>query len=49
LTQTVRSRSFTTLLFKGSQVYLTNASLFDDGVNSRILVLQAALPGQPLN
>jgi len=38
-----------TLLFKGSQVYLTNASLFDDGVNSRILVLQAALPGLPLN
>ena len=38
-----------TLLFKGSQLFLTNASLFDDGVNSRILVLQAALPGQPLN
>jgi len=38
-----------TLLFKGTQVYLTNASLFDDGVNSRILVLQAALPGLPLN
>ena len=38
-----------TLLFKGTQLYLTNASLFDDGVNSRILVLQAALPGLPIN
>lgn len=37
------------LVFKGSQLYLTNASLFDDGVNSRILVLQAAFPGWPLN
>ena len=37
------------LVFKGSQLYLTNASLFDDGINSRILVLQAAFPGWPLN
>lgn len=34
---------------KGSQLRLTNASLFDDGINSRILVLQAAFPGWPLN
>lgn len=38
-----------TLLFRRSQVFLTNASLFDDGVSSRILVLQAAMPGQRLN
>jgi sugar lactone lactonase YvrE len=37
------------LVFKGSQLYLTNASLFDDGVNSRILVLATAFPGFPLN
>ena len=37
------------LVFKGSQLYLTNASLFDDGVNSRILILQAAFSGSPLN
>ena len=37
------------LVFKGSQLYLTNASLFDDGINSRILPLQAAFPGWPLN
>jgi len=37
------------LVFKGSQLYLTNASLFDDGINSRILILQAAFPGWPLN
>jgi sugar lactone lactonase YvrE len=37
------------LVFKGTQLYLTNASLFDDGINSRILILQAAFPGWPLN
>jgi sugar lactone lactonase YvrE len=37
------------LVFKGSQLYITNASLFDDGVNSGILVLKAAFPGWPLN
>jgi sugar lactone lactonase YvrE len=37
------------LVFKGSQLYLTNASLFDDGINSRLLVLQAAFAGWPLN
>jgi sugar lactone lactonase YvrE len=38
-----------TLLFKGTQVFMTNASLFDDGVNSKILILHAAFPGLPLN
>jgi sugar lactone lactonase YvrE len=38
-----------TLLFKGSQLYLTNASLFDDGANSKMLVLRTAFPGLPLN
>ncbi len=38
-----------TLLFRGSQLFLTNASLFDDGVNPRILVMQAAQAGLPLN
>ena len=37
------------LVFKGNQLYFTNASLFDDGVNSRLLVLQALIPGLPLN
>jgi len=37
------------LVFKGNQVYFTNASLFDDGINSRLLVLQALIPGVPLN
>jgi sugar lactone lactonase YvrE len=37
------------VVFKGSQLYITNASLFDGGINSRILVLQAAFPGWPLN
>jgi sugar lactone lactonase YvrE len=37
------------LVFKGTQLYFTNASLFDDGVNSKILVLQAAQAGAPLN
>ena len=37
------------LVFKGNQVYFTNASLFDNGVNSRLLVLQALIPGLPLN
>lgn len=36
------------LIFKGNQLYFTNASLFDDGVNSRILVLQAPRPGLPV-
>jgi sugar lactone lactonase YvrE len=37
------------LVFTGSRLYITNASLFDDGANSKILGLQAALPGWPLN
>jgi sugar lactone lactonase YvrE len=37
------------LVFKGTDLYLTNASLFDDGVNSKILKLRAAFPGAPLN
>ena len=37
------------LVFKGNQVYFTNASLFDGGVNSRLLVLQGLIPGLPLN
>ena len=37
------------LVFKGNQLYFTNASLFDDGANSRLLVLQGLIPGLPLN
>jgi sugar lactone lactonase YvrE len=37
------------LVFAGPQLYFTNASLFDDGVNSKMLVLQAMAPGWPLN
>jgi sugar lactone lactonase YvrE len=36
------------VIFKGDKLYFTNASLFDDGVNSKMLVLQAARPGLPL-
>lgn len=36
-------------VFKGSQLYFTNASLFDDGAQSRLLVLQGLVPGLPLN
>ncbi len=32
-----------------SRSIITNASLFDESVNSRILALQAALPGLPVN
>jgi sugar lactone lactonase YvrE len=37
------------LVFKGNQVYFSNASLFDEGINSRLLVLQGLIPGLPLN
>jgi sugar lactone lactonase YvrE len=37
------------VVFKGSQLYITNTALFDDGASSRITVLQAAFPGWPLN
>jgi sugar lactone lactonase YvrE len=36
------------LVFRGSQLYFTNASLFDGGINSQVLVLQAPTPGLPL-
>jgi sugar lactone lactonase YvrE len=36
-------------VFKGNQLYFTNASLFDGGVNSKLLVLQGLVPGLPLN
>lgn len=35
-------------VFRGSQLFFTNASLFDGGAGSAILVLQAPLPGAPL-
>ncbi len=35
------------LLFLGNQLYFTNLSLFDGGVNSSIAVLQTQLPGLP--
>ncbi|HXN31213.1 MAG TPA: SMP-30/gluconolactonase/LRE family protein [Polyangiaceae bacterium] len=35
------------LVFLGDQLYFTNLSLFDKGVNSSIAVLQAPLPGLP--
>jgi sugar lactone lactonase YvrE len=36
------------LVFKGAQLYFTNASLFDGGAGSAILVLQTPRPGAPL-
>lgn len=36
------------LIFRGNQLFFTNASLFDDGAGSAILVVQALLPGAPL-
>jgi sugar lactone lactonase YvrE len=36
------------VIFRLNQLFFTNASLFDGGVNSRILVLQAARLGWPL-
>jgi sugar lactone lactonase YvrE len=38
-----------TLVFQGTDVYLTNASLFDGGVNSRMLVLEAGRLGLPVH
>ncbi len=35
------------LVFLGNQLYFTNLSLFDGGVNSSIAVLQTQLPGLP--
>jgi len=35
-------------VFRGNQLFFTNASLFDGGAGSAILVLQALLPGAPL-
>lgn len=35
------------LVFIGNQLYFTNASIFDGGLNSAIFVLQAPLPGLP--
>jgi sugar lactone lactonase YvrE len=36
-----------TLVFRGKEIYLTNASLFDDGLNSRMLLLEAGRQGLP--
>jgi sugar lactone lactonase YvrE len=36
-------------VFKGAQLYFTNASLFDGGAESRLLYLQGLIPGIPLN
>jgi sugar lactone lactonase YvrE len=36
------------LVFRGNQLFFTNASLFDGGAGSAILVLQTLLPGAPL-
>jgi sugar lactone lactonase YvrE len=35
------------LVFVGSQLYFTNLSLFDGGINSSVAVLRTALPGLP--
>jgi sugar lactone lactonase YvrE len=37
------------LVFKGAQLYFTNASLFDDGAGSHLSVIQLLVPGLPLN
>lgn len=36
-------------VFKGAQLYFTNASLFDGGVGSHLSVIQLLVPGLPLN
>jgi sugar lactone lactonase YvrE len=36
-------------IFKGNRLYITNMSATDDGVNSKVSVMQAAFPGLPLN
>ena len=35
-------------VFRGTQLFFTNASLFDGGVGSAVFVLQTLLPGAPL-
>lgn len=35
-------------LFKGRQLYITNLSLFDGGVNSKLSVVEVPHPGLPL-
>ncbi len=36
------------LVFKGRSLYITNLSLFDGGINSKLSVLDVPLPGAPL-
>jgi hypothetical protein len=36
-------------IFKGSQMYITNMSATDGGVNSKVSLLQAPFPGLPLH
>jgi sugar lactone lactonase YvrE len=36
------------LVFRGNQLFFTNASLFDGGAGSAILILQTLFPGAPL-
>ncbi|HEX9075472.1 MAG TPA: SMP-30/gluconolactonase/LRE family protein [Anaerolineae bacterium] len=36
------------LVFKGRSLFITNLSLFDGGINSKLSVLEAPLPGAPL-
>jgi sugar lactone lactonase YvrE len=36
------------LVFKGRQLYVTNLSLFDGGVNSKLSLMTAPLPGMPI-
>jgi sugar lactone lactonase YvrE len=36
------------LVFRGRSLFITNLSLADDGVNSKLSVLEAPLPGAPL-
>lgn len=36
------------LVFKGRSLFITNLSLFDGGVNSKLSVLEVPLPGAPL-
>jgi hypothetical protein len=36
-------------IFKGNRLYMTNMSATDDGINSKVSVMQAAFSGLPLN
>jgi sugar lactone lactonase YvrE len=36
------------LVFRANRLYFSNASLFDGGINSKVLLLQTLFPGLPL-